>query len=91
MLRVSTVRFVEITLFPLFFDFSSYCRQALTKVPELSPDVVDEMLADEFSWKELAENGWKNVLVFYLLRLCAAPVAETILLLDRMFFLFENG
>jgi hypothetical protein len=73
--------------------FQSYCRKALERIPQLTANDVEEMLAevDESSWKSLAKDGWKKVLAFYLLRLCAAPVVETILLLDRMFFLFENG
>ena len=39
---------------------------------------------------KLLENWWR-VVVFYSLRLSFAPVIETVLLLDRAVYLFENG
>lgn len=34
---------------------------------------------------------WKKLVLFYLLRLCFAQVVESLILLDRLMFLFENG
>uniref|UniRef100_A0A2A4K2Y0 Methyltransferase domain-containing protein n=1 Tax=Heliothis virescens TaxID=7102 RepID=A0A2A4K2Y0_HELVI len=34
---------------------------------------------------------WKKLVLFYLLRLCLAQVVESLILLDRLMFLFENG
>lgn len=34
---------------------------------------------------------WKKLVIFYLLRLCLAQVIESLILLDRLMFLFENG
>ncbi|CAH0726768.1 unnamed protein product, partial [Brenthis ino] len=34
---------------------------------------------------------WKKIVIFYLLRLCLAQVIESVILLDRLLFLFENG
>ncbi|CAG9788270.1 unnamed protein product [Diatraea saccharalis] len=34
---------------------------------------------------------WKRIVLFYLLRLCLAQVVESVILLDRLLYLFENG
>lgn len=34
---------------------------------------------------------WWQVVVYYSLRLLLAPVVETVILLDRLLFLYENG
>lgn len=34
---------------------------------------------------------WKKLALFYLIRLCLAQVVESLILLDRLLFLFENG
>ncbi|XP_053608234.1 probable methyltransferase-like protein 25 isoform X2 [Plodia interpunctella] len=34
---------------------------------------------------------WKYIVLFYLLRLCLAQVVESVILLDRLLFLFESG
>lgn len=36
-------------------------------------------------------NRWKEVVIFYTLRLCLAPLIESVILMDRMLFLLENG
>lgn len=36
-------------------------------------------------------HHWKEVIIFYSLRLLLAPVIETMLLMDRLLFLYENG
>lgn len=36
-------------------------------------------------------NRWKEVVIFYTLRLCLAPLVESVILMDRMLFLYENG
>ncbi|KAG1672385.1 Protein RRNAD1 [Nymphon striatum] len=36
-------------------------------------------------------NQWKKLVVFYTLRLMLAPVVETIILFDRLIFLYEQG
>lgn len=35
--------------------------------------------------------NWKKIVLFYLLRLCLAQVVESVILLDRLLFLYENG
>lgn len=34
---------------------------------------------------------WKKIVLFYLVRLCLAQVIESVILLDRLLYLFENG
>lgn len=34
---------------------------------------------------------WKKMTLFYLIRLCLAQVVESVILLDRILFLYENG
>ena len=34
---------------------------------------------------------WKKVVVLYTLRLMMAPLVETIILLDRILYILENG
>lgn len=36
-------------------------------------------------------SNWKDVVAFYTIRLALAPVVETAILLDRMFYLQEQG
>ncbi|KAL4715710.1 hypothetical protein ACJJTC_006289 [Scirpophaga incertulas] len=35
--------------------------------------------------------SWKKIVLFYLLRLCLAQVVESVILLDRLLYLYENG
>ncbi|XP_045523589.1 probable methyltransferase-like protein 25 isoform X1 [Pieris brassicae] len=34
---------------------------------------------------------WKKIVLFYLIRLCLAQVVESVILMDRLLFLYENG
>ncbi|KPJ10654.1 Uncharacterized protein C12orf26-like [Papilio machaon] len=34
---------------------------------------------------------WKQIVMFNFLRLCLAQVIESVVLLDRLLYLFENG
>ena len=36
-------------------------------------------------------NRWEDVVVVYMLRLAIAPCVESIILLDRLFYLEEHG
>ncbi|GFU75677.1 protein RRNAD1 [Trichonephila clavipes] len=51
------------------------------------------ILPDFFISPEAAEciEKWKDVLVFYSLRLMTAPVVESLILLDRLIYLYEQG
>ncbi|XP_045774167.1 probable methyltransferase-like protein 25 isoform X2 [Maniola jurtina] len=37
------------------------------------------------------DDQWKKIVLFYFVRLCLAQVIESVILLDRLLFLFENG
>uniref|UniRef100_A0A6M2CSK3 Putative rrna adenine n-6-methyltransferase ovary overexpressed n=1 Tax=Rhipicephalus microplus TaxID=6941 RepID=A0A6M2CSK3_RHIMP len=65
--------------------FSQYARKALEKFPLPLPD-EDLELPD----LELAMNEWQHVVVFYSLRLLLAPVIESLLLVDRMLYLWDR-
>lgn len=64
--------------------FSQYARKALEKFPLPLPD--EDLDSPEL---ELAMNEWQCVVVFYSLRLLLAPVIESLLLVDRMLYLWD--
>lgn len=37
------------------------------------------------------EDKWKKIVLFYLTRLCLAQVIESVILMDRLLYLYENG
>lgn len=41
--------------------------------------------------KKTMDYEWKKLVLFYLIRLCLAQVIESLILLDRLMFLYENG
>lgn len=41
--------------------------------------------------KKTMDCEWKKLVLFYLIRLCLAQVIESLILLDRLMFLYENG
>lgn len=52
-----------------------------------------EISKEDLNGKFIQENigKWKNVVVFYTLRLMFAPLVESVLLNDRMLYLLEEG
>lgn len=54
----------------------------------LGDSLSDRYLTDFYNSHECY---WKKMVLFYLLRLCLAQVVETIILLDRLLYLYENG
>jgi len=62
--------------------------QKLVAEAGLEPFTEEELTCPEVE-KRLAR--WWEVVTFYTLRLAMAPVIETVILLDRQLFLFENG
>lgn len=66
--------------------FRKYCQNAVEhlniKIPET--EMTDDRLIAEL-------NDWKNLVIFYALRLMFAPLIETVLLLDRGLMLREFG
>ncbi|KAK3098386.1 hypothetical protein FSP39_019000 [Pinctada imbricata] len=67
-------------------DFIQYAKQGLQRLGIKTQ--VPESLLDEVHSKQ---SMWKDVVAFYTLRLSLAPVVETLILLDRMLYLWENG
>ncbi|KAL5004892.1 hypothetical protein ScPMuIL_018348 [Solemya velum] len=66
--------------------FEEYVGKCFKKLG-VESSIPDELLQEAKSLLHL----WKNVVAFYVMRLCLAPVVEALILLDRMLFLFENG
>lgn len=66
--------------------FDDYCRQAVDHMDIEIPN--NEVESDEV--KANLEN-WKNVVIFYSLRLMLAPLIESVILYDRLLWLMENG
>ena len=67
-------------------SFGSYCNLALKRLDvELTPEEIDcpEMAA--------SLEHWRNVVIFYSLRLMLAPLVENVILNDRLLYLLENG
>ncbi|XP_063625377.1 probable methyltransferase-like protein 25 [Cydia splendana] len=54
----------------------------------LKLDLFHTLPADSL---KVADSQWKNMVLFYLIRLCLAQVIESLILLDRLLFLKENG
>lgn len=64
--------------------FKEYCSKAFERFNiTMSDDII-------FSFEQLINDTWHNVVVFYSIRLLFAPLIETIILLDRILFLQEN-
>ncbi|XP_068212671.1 uncharacterized protein [Palaemon carinicauda] len=67
-------------------EFSQYAEAAVTRLSDVSlsnDDVNSERTRANLS-------RWMQVVVYYSLRLLLAPVVESIILLDRLLFLYEN-
>ncbi|KAG0720629.1 Protein RRNAD1 [Chionoecetes opilio] len=68
-------------------DFASYAKQAVTRLDDVLVPEAD--LTSAQTLRNLAR--WKQVVVYYSLRLLLAPVVETVVLLDRLLFLYDKG
>ncbi|KAL4228269.1 Ribosomal RNA adenine dimethylase domain-containing protein 1 [Mactra antiquata] len=68
-------------------QFERYARLGLSKLGIPEDKLTDNLLHEASSMTE----RWKDVVAFYTIRLALAPVIETLLLLDRMIFLYEKG
>ena len=67
-------------------SFSNYCSFAVNELPINIPE--------EYIFSPETENmlsNWKNVIVFYTLRLMIANLIESILINDRYLFTLEQG
>ncbi|XP_077514618.1 methyltransferase-like protein 25B [Amblyomma americanum] len=65
--------------------FAQYARKALQKFPFPLPD--EDVDVPEL---ELAMNEWQRVVIFFSLRLLLAPVIESLVLIDRMLYLWDR-
>ena len=50
-----------------------------------------QLTAEEAAAGKEMMNDWRNLTTFYTLALLIAPVTETVVLLDRMLYLYEKG
>ncbi|ESP00675.1 hypothetical protein LOTGIDRAFT_157965 [Lottia gigantea] len=66
--------------------FEKYCKINLKKLGYNEVIPQDLMLEAKVYLKQ-----WKNVMSFYTIRLALSPVLETIILLDRMLYLYQHG
>ncbi|XP_055956691.1 methyltransferase-like protein 25B isoform X2 [Patella vulgata] len=66
--------------------FENYCSSVLKKLG------YDDTIPSELM-KQAKEylSEWKNVMSFYTVRLSLGPVVETLILLDRLIYLYEQG
>ncbi|KAF2364002.1 Methyltransferase domain [Trinorchestia longiramus] len=69
--------------------FCEYARSAVSALDGGRIQLPEEEVQSLETEEMLAR--WHEVIVFYSLRLLLAPVIETVILLDRCFFLYENG
>lgn len=67
-------------------EFENYAKLALDRLG-LDTYIGDEILKTV----QFKLSKWKDVVAFYTIRLALAPVVETLILLDRMFYLQEQG
>ncbi|XP_076053409.1 methyltransferase-like protein 25B isoform X2 [Oratosquilla oratoria] len=64
-----------------------YAQTAIARLPDVT--FMDEDLDNE-RVKEMLDR-WMQVVVFYSIRLMLAPVVESVVLLDRLMYLYEQG
>ncbi|XP_050669749.1 methyltransferase-like protein 25B isoform X1 [Leptidea sinapis] len=78
-LRHSPIRSVKHTE---NMTFENYCKIALERMSLPGMDT---------SQAEADLSQWKRVIIVYTLRLLLAPLVETLILLDRLYYLTEHG
>lgn len=71
----------------IFFALNRYIQLGLQKLGIPTEQLTDDLFAQAFKMTE----RWKDVVAFYTIRLALAPVVETLVLLDRLMFLYEKG
>lgn len=67
--------------------FRDYCHQAVSYMDEVT---IPDCDIDSVETVRHLDN-WKQVVIFYTLRLMLAPIVENIILYDRLLFLLEHG
>lgn len=69
-----------------------YAQELLESVQRVGPQPQLSWSQGELSeLEEVVESEWRNVVVFFLLRLALAPAVEAMILLDRKLYLLEQG
>ncbi|XP_042203507.1 protein RRNAD1-like [Homarus americanus] len=68
-------------------EFSQYAVEAVSRLPDFK--LPQEDLCSNQTKHNLSR--WMQVVVYYSLRLLLAPVVESLVLLDRLLFLYEQG
>ncbi|KAJ0182288.1 hypothetical protein K1T71_001657 [Dendrolimus kikuchii] len=66
--------------------FERYCSLALERLNIPLPTSTEIWLRAEEDLQQ-----WRQIVIVYTLRLTLAPLVETVILLDRMLYLIENG
>ena len=81
-------------------SFSDYSAKALARLRRTAPDLLPavaeagaEQAGEAGLSRDYAEElgNWKGFIAFYALRLCLAPLLESMLLIDRLQFLEESA
>lgn len=67
-------------------SFAQYASQGLERL-QLSSEIPDNILEGASCFLE----QWRQVVIFYSLRLSLSPVVESLILLDRQLYLYEQG
>lgn len=67
-------------------SFERYCSLALERV-NINLPTSPEL----FRRGEIDLQQWRRIVILYSLRLALAPLVETVILLDRMLYVLENG
>ena len=69
-----------------FFGLCRYANLSLKRLG-LSCEIPETVMERA----ECLLEKWKQVVAFYTLRLSLSPVVETLILLDRQLYLYEQG
>ncbi|KAJ8029206.1 Protein RRNAD1 [Holothuria leucospilota] len=65
--------------------FESYAEAAFKKLGLTFDHEAARLLEKEY------RPRWRHVIIYHSLRLCLAPIVESLVLVDRMLYLLENG
>lgn len=67
--------------------FRDYCHQAVSHMDDV---IIPECDIDSSNTVRHLDR-WKQVVIFYTLRLMLAPIVESVILYDRLLYLLEHG
>ena len=66
-----------------------FCRYAVKALGRLNLD--PDLNESQLDRAQQRLSNWNHIVAFYTLRLVLAPVIETLILLDRVLYLHEQG